>query len=229
MKFNKLDKSDESIVDYFMRFSNDCDASGCDSICRCSLFDSITVDRIKFGDLALRLCNPFDPIDAYIIERLLVFKNKEYDLYPEDWVNVQVTVSNGYYGEEVDCVGVNLEGQELSIEEIFNTTFQHLSPFEKIQTILMMEYGEVSETLKGCSEVSIKRVQLSDLQATNKQHLKNSKVNSLLYTRDIPIGIYKKLGKKYNVVDGYHRLSSVMDNASYFASSANKIDIIVME
>lgn len=194
-----------------------------EGVCRGFNITGIDIKNISFTDIAkfiwsnshnigskqynrtqklLSLFEGYDSqLDIYCIERLLAI-HKLYD--SSNWT---FSYLNGYYGHEIDKLVINQNIQDEIKSEVekllsFNT-FK-----EKVNYILTLEYGFVSDQLKDCA-YKFETIERSKLYFPQTKHYK--KVSKKTYYKkrdpDSIFGICLKQGEKYRVIDGYNRLS----------------------
>jgi hypothetical protein len=209
--------------DFDTEFS--CEESGCNEerICRCghitntylinvfvSKMTSIIYSEIFDGSLSSKRHNTInslwgisEEIEKYTIDRILRI-NKIWK--PEFW---NINVCNGYYGEEIDDILI-----DESVVQILNNQLEKAFDFDnltdRIEYLLELENGFVLDNLKG-KKYNIDVIDINDIVFSNQDHKKRVMVENLEHYSDKNYtgirGVVKKDGKKWKVIDGYHRLS----------------------
>jgi uncharacterized protein YqkB len=203
-----------------------CSESGCneEGICRCSTIEDAHVTSVNIPSMVNHIyANYFDDsistkrnstinsilgsvskeIDIYTIDRILRI-NKVYD--PSNW---EVQVCGGYYGQEID--GVILEDVVAKkIENQLEDAFNIIDLTERIEFLLMLEYGNILPELKGLS-YKITEVERDSIIFGSDAHYKNVLNEDLEHYSDKNYcsirGIVISKGDKYRLIDGYHRCS----------------------
>jgi hypothetical protein len=190
-----------------------CEAYGCDSICRCCTIENARVTEVDTWSIAEYLVGETDPILLYCVDRLLVASRIH-----EDW-NWYVDIGGSYYGDEID--GVRLEGTT----EI-NKRLAHLysldSDSERIKYVLIEEYGYLLDTLKDL-EFSLEEMRREDIRIANTSmqkritgdlgpYLKETwnkgkRVSGFSYTGPVCV-VRENSNGEMVLVDGYHRYSA---------------------
>lgn len=209
-------------IEYIYDTIKHCDEAGCDSICRCSTIENIEIQEVDLLSITNYILAQRSRVKyfgskppgvdltflGYCIHRLLI-SNKIYN--GDNW---HVSVSHGYYGEEVD--GIFLENNDVKdkIKQLIN-----LNKDNRIRFALQDEYGFILDNIKS-AVFDVATVSTKQLNIGNRDYVK--KVTPGLYKDDynFPIGVYRKNGDKFILVDGYHR---------YIDLAANKdkmVDII---
>lgn len=222
-----VDRNFSDYINYDFGRYYSCEESGCDTICRCSTIfdveitdirnltsyiydiyfdDSTSTKRNTTIDTVLNGVN--EEINIYLIDRIIRY----YKLYEtESWI---INIEHSYYGEEIDSIKIE-NNLALKIENDLNKVFSFESLNEKIKFILNLEYGYVMDKLS-ISEYEINSIDKSDIIYGNEIHLKNIKSLDLNFYNDknyhLIRGIVfeKNINNKikYQLIDGYHRVSS---------------------
>lgn len=186
-------------VDYYRNSSN-CE---CDGICRCSTIDNSRakdVDMIGITDVFLDAFSK-DEFTKYCVNRILV-GCKLYD--PDMW---SISVSRGYYGEEV--TGVFLDGKG-NVKKWLKKLSECKTNRDRIFTALECEYGYVLDDIINIENWEIINVIRSSLNFGNKEHyrrLEKDVVKSYV-EYNLPRAVCVKSGDVVRLVDGYHRLAA---------------------
>ncbi len=117
----------------------------------------------------------------------------------------EVTITGGYYGDEIGGVYIKRD-----INEKFLKTIEDLIYAEnKIEFLLNVEYNNVLPILKDKKWV-IKTVSYQDIHVGQVEHLGMIRKSTNPYSKDYNgiIGITLFDGQKYRLYDGTHRYSS---------------------
>lgn len=217
---------DEDFIDYVgydYYVSNDCEAYGCDSICRCSKIEDLhitSVDVINMTDYIYELYfnnsksskrdrrinniigNITDDINYYTIDRILRV-NKVFDI--DNW---DINICNGYYGEEVEDA-ILIESVAVKIENQLGEAFNINELSRRIEYLLKLEYGYLLDTLKGKNYEFI-TIDKSDILFGSKSQYRKVKNMDLSYYKAYKSfrGIVIEQNNKYKLIDGYHRCLS---------------------
>jgi hypothetical protein len=218
-------------VEYDYDTDYSCSESGCneEGICRCghiyradvtsvdlmklthSIYESLVDTTSKSGKRNQKLDSLFgqgEILDKYCIYRIL----SHYKVYNTDiW---EVGVTGGYYGDEIGDVVLS------------TTTFNHISKDcsqllsletleAKIKFVLTLEYGYLLPELEPVKFeiISISKDDI-DFKSLNQNHIKlvneEKSYNGLIHysnkSYDLPRGVVRKLGTKYKIIDGFHRI-----------------------
>lgn len=203
-------------VDYDSR--RDCQNAGCDSICRCERLEnvhiedsSINLEFIASDFMTKKEAKAQDNILKYCIERLLVL-NRMYD--PDNWY---VDVVNGYYGEEIGGVYLELLGKaSIPFYELVEK-----SNVERVKYILEKEYGYLLPELKSKTKARVVHPEIKNVQPVQNSYPKT--VDSSLYDeRWLPYCVCVKEDGVYRIIDGHHRYASAM------ARGLTKIPVVLL-
>lgn len=218
------------LVEIDWRGYTDCENNYCDDegICRCytinetwvkdihyskiidyayeSLFPNNLVSRQRQDRLEQILNDGDEIIDKYGLWHL----SKYHQLWKKE--NYNIEVSPGYYGEEIENVELHptIYGRWVQDCQEF---YQLETLKEKIFFLLEKEYGKVLDHLKDLTPklVVIEKGDI-DWKSTNPKHLELVKEKDCPYYSDdeykLPRGIVRKVKNKYQIIDGYHRLTN---------------------
>lgn len=139
--------------------------------------------------------------DAYCLERALVLAGA---YLPSRWEQHLVV---GYYGQEVDRLTL---GPETAAEcaAAYESVAAEESLHGRARALLTLEYGRVLPLLDGC-DWSIESVPRERLVFPQARHMGRAARGSEYAARPAGaiMGVCKREGQSYRVVDGYHRLS----------------------
>jgi hypothetical protein len=212
-------------VSYTEEFN--CEYVGCnqESICRCSQIKNLKIDYLNLYQLSKTIFNrigfsgldhnrkcgiirllygyDFETITIYCIYRILRINR----LWLEsNWI---LEVIDGYYGQELEKIKIE--------ETLFNKISSEIDELikldrleEKIHYLLKLEYGWIFDKISYRS-IEIRRVEKKSLQFGKQSHYQNVKNSKFDHYKsiswgDIPLGVVRKEGEIYKVIDGYHRL-----------------------
>lgn len=206
-----------------------CEERGCndEGICRCytindinissvninritkSIYDQIRLDdkqhnrHKKINDIIYNYDS--DMVNKYCIHRILT-KNKIWD--SSNW---KAEISSGYYGDEVGEVTIKKDIFDKVCKEIKDVIETEILE-EKINYVLNLEYGYILDKIKD-KKYQVISIDKSQLDFGQDNHFKNVLHKTLEYYSDSNYldnsirGIAYKIGDKWRVVDGYHRLT----------------------
>ena len=228
-------------VDYDYDTEHSCSDSGCDSdgICRCgvivnarvtdvdipymakSIYDLYfenTKDQKRDSKISTVLYGTTPQLDLYCIDRILR-KNKIWD--PDKWYVEKI---GGYYGEEIGTVTIDFASDiQKSIDEVLSM----VTIKEKVDYILKLEYGYLLPELVD-ADYELKTIPVSDVVFGSEGHYKKIQTENLAhYTYPSYcgiMGVLKRDGDKYRIIDGYHRIFGV----GLGKTKVNQIDVILV-
>jgi hypothetical protein len=191
----------------------------CDRICRCSLILHVEVEN-KPLNLALlaEALGPTSADERYAAQRLLAAARLEIH-------DFEVETAWGYYGEEVDGIFLD-QNKALQVDAQWEE-FLALPEDKRIPFLLEREYGHVLASLQG-KTFDIEEVEIADLIFGAVHHYENLDEQTLggyqMMSEDtrgnaserqaqaeVPLGVVAAAGRRYRVVDGYHRLKTAQD------------------
>lgn len=204
-----------------------CSESGCneEGICRCSTIEDARVISVNIPNMVNHIyAKYFDnsistkrnstinsilggvskEIDIYTIDRILRI-NKAYE--PSNW---EVQVSGGYYGQEIDDVILE-DSVAKKIDEQINEAFDIIDLTERIEFLLMLEYGSILPELKNL-QYSIETHERDSIIFGSDKHYRKVNIESFEHYSDKNYkgirGIALVKGDKLRLIDGYHRSST---------------------
>ena len=209
--------------DYDTEYS--CEESGCneEGICRCGCITNTYLDKVEVSSMTSTIyLEIFDnsistkrhnainslwgiteEVEKYTIDRILRI-NKIWK--PEFW---EINVTGGYYGQEIEDI-VIVEHMVQKLNTQLEKAFGIDSLTERIEYLLELENGFILDELKDKSYV-VSVIDIDDIIFPNKDHKKRVLIENLDHYSDKNYkgirGIVKKDGKKFKLIDGYHRLS----------------------
>lgn len=132
---------------------------------------------------------PWSDLEMYCLDRLFII-NQMYDLN-----KYRVYATGGYYGEEIG--GVNIEDSTFraDVNKMLN-----MPDNEKIRFVLNREYGYLLPELEKADFV-IEEINYADILPPDdyRRTVGDCELRSAI------IGVYKRLGDKYRIIDGHHR------------------------
>lgn len=205
----------------------DCSAHGCDDegICRCGIIEDAHVVSVNIPNMVNEIhANYFDntlatkrnstinnilggvskEIDIYTIDRILRI-NKVYE--PSNW---DVQVCGGYYGQEIDDVILE-DSVAQKIENQLEEAFNIIGLTERIEYLLMLEYGKILPELKD-RKYSVETHERDSIIFGSDEHYRKVNTKSLDHYSDKNYtgirGIALSKGDKLRLIDGYHRSSA---------------------
>jgi len=214
-------------TDYDYNDYRDCESYGCDEegICRCGTIDDAHVISVKIPPMVNEIYeNYFDnslstkrnstintilggvskEIDIYTIDRILRI-NKVYE--PSNW---EVQVCGGYYGQEIDDVILD-DSIAKKIEDQLDKAFSIIDLSERVEYLLMLEYGKILPELKD-RKYSVETHERDSIIFGSDEHYRKVNTKSLdhysdkNYTGIRGVALYKV--DKLRLIDGYHRSSA---------------------
>jgi hypothetical protein len=214
-------------VNYDTSYS--CDQSGCDEdgTCRCGEIVNPVVTDVDLLIIVEKIYDEFfddDDIKTRIrdekINEVLFGTGRDFDYYTIDriirsskiWETHfwDIEVCAGYYGEELNGVKLT-ESVAIKLDNQINEALYINSFSERMEYLLMLEYGEILTELKDCL-YEIIQVKKEDLILGSDSNVKAVKDEMLInglkhYTHYTGIkGIVIPKGDKFRVIDGYHRI-----------------------
>jgi hypothetical protein len=143
-------------------------------------------------------------IDIYTIDRILRI-NKVYE--PTNW---EVQVCGGYYGQEIDDIILD-DSIARKVEDQLDKAFDIIDLTERIEYLLMLEYGELLPSLQGC-KYSVETVERDSIIFGSDEHYRKVNSKNLEHYSDKKYqgirGIVLVKGDKFRLIDGYHRSST---------------------
>jgi hypothetical protein len=132
-----------------------CEANGCDSICRCRTITNIEIVEVSDPFITIkedsgkngRWVNyrPSD-IELYCIDRIKVYTG----VYEKD--NWSISAVCGYYGDELGC-GTFANGDEL--ENRIKEMIEMVNDLDKVLYVLNLEYNFTADTIKDCNTAEV--------------------------------------------------------------------------
>lgn len=204
-------------VDYETETYRNCQASGCDSICRCEMILSATPTTVNLPSVIVHTKHnktnrkkKYTPteIEEYCIERLCVLNQAlNLDLYNVTW-------SSGYYGQEVDGVFFDLDSE---LREKIWRMLGLSSDIDKVEFVLEEEYAFCADLIKDAGSVTISDIDFKDVgNKLNNQLIKKNESSYLyqLYDDSIIGVVCKNPNVDLVLVDGHHRLMDRIVNGS---------------
>ena len=214
-------------VNYDYDSYTSCSESGCDEegICRCSTIEDAHVVSVNITSMAEKIHDSYydnslstkrnstinsilggvsKEIDLYTIDRILRI-NKAYE--PSNW---EVQVCGGYYGQEIDDV-ILYDSVAKKIEDDIDKAFDVIDLTERIEFLLMLEYGSILPELKNL-QYSIENIERDSIIFGSDKHYRKVNIESFEHYSDKNYkgirGIALVKGDKLRLIDGYHRSST---------------------
>lgn len=217
---NKKSKLDELKVEIpYLRYHVDVDysterncADYCDSICRCAKLHDVKVKDANYNDSmivvskkgATKRWSKLDmtELQHYAVDRIA----RIHKIYDTD--NYEVSVANGYYGEEIG--DVRFFNQDAMFKDILGI-FQQKSDIELIKYLLKLEYSYVLPELEATTKVEIKTINFDTLTCARDyfMRVKRNEIADYTIIAGLPVGIV------YNgrLIDGYHRVAKSIESS----------------
>jgi hypothetical protein len=213
-------------VDYNFKYS--CRQSGCDQegICRCGEIVDQEITDVDLLHIVEKVYDNFFDDDEKTrkrdekINEVLFGTGKDFDYYTIDrilrsskiWEKHlwDINICSGYYGQEIDKV----ELTQSVASKLENQIYEALSInsfTERMEYLLMLEYGKILPELEDCIYEIIK-VKKEDLILGSDSNVKAVKdemtINGLKHYKHYTgiKGIVIPKGDKFRVIDGYHRI-----------------------
>lgn len=209
----------------------DCYSYGCneEGICRCAtIVNEHVKDICDFDGIA----KSFLPKHASDIEKYCCGRLLRYALRPDYF---SIYVDDGYYGEEIDSVNLDIESKYLqSLIDDYNSCS---TLDERIKMILKLEYGYILPKLDQPMKWYIDKVKIKDI-SINKKTLEKIDTSIAkkytIYTPDIHGIVFKNDNNGYSLIDGYHRWAAwtgfvVNSYAPKRKRKRNKIKMLIGE
>jgi hypothetical protein len=216
----------------------DCEKYGCNNegICRCKIIDNISLGVIDIPKAISFIWKFFHPEledykkrqmkisdvlyggdpDYYCIDRIF----RHYKLY--DIGSYHGVVDHGYYGDQFAGVFIKNGGIENGFQQDCEVIFSTNSLATKLRHVIYLEYGMILECLKK-ADFEIITMTKDDLNIPN---INQSHVDNILamgeldyYSDDnyqLPRGIVKRHGDKFDIIDGYHRILNAQKEFNVF-------------
>lgn len=214
-------------LDYDYNDYRDCSGYGCDEegICRCGTIEDAHVISVNIPLMVGEIyANYFDnslstkrnstinsilggvskEIDIYTIDRILRI-NKAYE--PTNW---EVQVCGGYYGQEIDDIILEDDVAQ-KIEEQLDKAFSIIDLSERVEYLLMLEYGKILPELEN-RQYSIETVERDSIIFGSDEHYRKVNTENLDHYSDKNYqgirGIALVKDGRFRLIDGYHRSST---------------------
>lgn len=174
-----------------------------------SLCDIIT-------NIFLELKSNFAQQDQHLIKYGIDRIARNFGMYDK---NIFYTFTEkSYYGEVLGEVHFDNE------KKFITTVNNFLNSEDKIEFLIDNEYGYVLDSHKN-KDWKFVVTSISNLKCPQRDYFK--KINQSIdyqLSPNLPIGLYKKIGNKFEVIDGYHRLCVAKNN-----SDCDEVEIIYCE
>jgi len=190
----------------------DCEANGCDSICRCSTITNVEIESVSDPYITIkedsgkngRWVN-YKPsgIELYCIDRIKVYTG----VYEKD--NWDIDVCSGYYGDEL---GPGTFNNDDLLENRIKEMIEMDNDLDKVLFVLELEYNFTADTIKDCNTAEVISINKKDV-VTRFNENGFVRKNDTKYPRDIdtkiPICIVRE---GLELVDGNNRMLDVLHN-----------------
>jgi len=198
---------------------------GEDDYCRDSIYEGLRVESVD-GQRVLRQIFGAEYGVDNLPQNLLDFAD---DIGINDISSYEAEAVWGYYGQEAE---VHLEASKIAELKAWYWSLDNaedkdgilgyvrskgldtfgFTPIEAIKEQLAKENGGAKNTkVDSATKVSTKKIALSQIIIPNPTHLEEVEAQSATpAARSIPVtGVVRKEGKKYVLVDGYHRIKGL--------------------
>lgn len=218
-------KNYQYLIDYSDVGEYDCEAEGCDSICRCYSISDVIIKLDISGYINICDANSIGNSDLEkAIDMLYVLRSIDKDSFNVNW-------SRSWYGDEVDEVLLNANPND-------DASFNIMSLRERLDWLMWFEYGELFNAYTENTKLGFERILASDIVPSSNKNLDRKRVDfySKLYEQDYllqragkwfpaPIVIKEPAQKgkfKYKLIDGRHKF------AAHQEANKKKISVIVL-
>jgi hypothetical protein len=216
------------MIDYDCDYSYDCKSAGCDSICRCGKIHNIIINSINCDLSNVSISEQYSDkrgakrrknysqtrIEKYCVDRLLrIYKTYDKSLY-------RLIVEGGYYGEEIS--GFKFEKQDELVSSIVKL-LNFDNDLDKIKFTLSEEYSYILNTINNSKSIDVITIKLESV-IMNEEYIQRLKKNLMQFgdynfEPNIPVGLVRREGGDFILIDGYHRFISLknknVEKASY--------------
>jgi len=220
----------QHLVSYTYDTEYSCETSCCyeEGLCRCGVITNIKINYIDISKLTNEIYSDIfsntlstkrnnkinslwgisSEIEKYTIDRILRIFNV---WKSENW---QITICNGYYGQEIEEIKL----KEEILVKLSDKIEQHLlvdDLSERVEGLLILENGFLIDSIKDC-DYYVDTISIDSIIFPNKEHKSNIIIDGLHHYSDKEYsgirGIVKKNGTNFKVIDGYHRLVKTENN-----------------
>jgi len=217
----------------------DCKSYGCDreGICRCKRIHNVSISEVDINKSISYIWKFFHPDleaykkrqmrisdvlyggdpDYYCIDRIF----RHYKLYDSEMYH-GVIDRGGYYGDQFAGIFIKDEELEQNFQDDLQSIFSTNSLASKLRFVIYLEYGMILECLKQAN-FEIVTISKEDLNTPNinQSHADNILAMGKLdyYSDDnyqLPRGIVKRHGDKFDIIDGYHRILNAKKEFNVF-------------
>lgn len=166
--------------------------------------------------------NVTHPILAYCIDRILHI-DEVYD--KERWSH---SVSQGYYGEEIDSV--SFDGKHSVIEKMWELV--QMDDRERILKVLEWEYGSVLPVLEACKTFTVEDVPIASITFPNDHYTTKVKLSGKCayyaeWPRPLGVVVPSAEPDKLKVIDGYHRLTTAFAERAAIKKKDKTVKVVV--
>jgi len=219
------------VIDYHTDYHIDCEENRCDDYCRCGVIEAIQVNSTVGGiETFFSSCYTNYGTD---LDRVLDFWFTRANFSSLSW---DFEASSGYYGEELDRIFMEYDGNFFKKA----ATFATLSTKDKIEYLLKNEYGAVLAEVATITDWQLKTVKVEDVttslnlkmnaatlieykefcdskkaahQMGNRRNGKTRTSKAFLNDLQIlaPLCLSDD-GKHYRLMDGRHRFETITKN-----------------
>lgn len=166
--------------------------------CRCSRIEKIRVTDYNLEKIAREYITEKCLLKISIFERLL-------NIYLKDVDDFEGESCGGYYGEEVQAILI-CESLADKIEELYIKCTKLKTLKKQVQFLLKEEYGYLQPWMENAGYYNAV-TDVSNIIFPCTFYYKKLDKNKDYTNYGLIGGICKKVNDKYEVVDGYHRIS----------------------
>lgn len=179
------------------------DGCQCDDICRCGRITNARVRSVDVKRFSKDLCRGIpSEIDKYCIDRILTHSGIN------DVNSFNVTITGGYYGEEIG--DVIFKGTS-PLPEI-GAVLSESTDAKKVLRVLAHEYGYVLPELQSKTKVSVQKIPTALINVGQTSHYRRLNKEAVQrYKEDestLPKVVVTSNGGRYRLIDGYHRFAA---------------------
>lgn len=211
------------VIDYDYDMSHDCEANGCDSICRCGRIQNARVTQVRpYGVISSVVSSSCKPILKYCVGRVITHMVND----PVVW---ELRIGGGYYGQEV--YGADLRYDTANeLKEILQELVKVRTAKGQIEFALNVEYGYVLDSIKKATGFEVQDVEIRNMSLVrSEEHYRRLDKKAVEYYKGVmehrrfkePIALCLRGDFGLRLIDGYHRMRGAEE------AKKNKVKIIV--